>query len=174
MLSYDFHEHPVSQLTVEMIERMTGRAAGELQCDSEGVREHQRFEVVLYSTGRDDGSAVRQRLIAAADAFVDLRGVSDAQAAERIRADGIDILIDLQGHTRGHRNAILARRPAPLQVAWLGYPGSTGAPYIDYIVGDPLVTPLALSHLYSEKIAAADADVSPTAAGARCPTPPRR
>ncbi|MFO1266363.1 MAG: hypothetical protein U1F67_05930 [Rubrivivax sp.] len=150
---YDFHEHPVSQLTVEMIERMTGRAAGELQCDSEGVREHQRFEVVLYSTGRDDGSAVRQRLIAAADAFVDLRGVSDAQAAERIRADGIDILIDLQGHTRGHRNAILARRPAPLQVAWLGYPGSTGAPYIDYIVGDPLVTPLALAHLFSEKIA---------------------
>lgn len=136
-LSFDFHEHPVSQLIVEMIERF----------DRSG------FEIVLYSTGRDDGSAIRQRLIAAADAFVDLRGTSDAQAAERIRADRVDILVDLQGHTRGHRNAILARRPAPLQVAYLGYPGSTGAPYIDYIVGDPFVTPLALQHLYSEKIA---------------------
>jgi predicted O-linked N-acetylglucosamine transferase (SPINDLY family) len=137
MLSYDFHEHPVAQLLVEMIERIDRR----------------RFEVRLYSTGRDDGSAIRQRLIAAADAFVDLRGTSDAQAADRIRADGIDILIDLQGHTRGHRNAVLARRPAPLQVAYLGYPGSTGAPYIDYLVGDPLVTPVQLAHLYSEKLA---------------------
>lgn len=137
MLSFDFHEHPVSQLIVEMIERI----------------DRARFEVVLYSTGRDDGSAIRQRLVAAADGFVDLRGTSDAQAAARIRADGIDILVDLQGHTRGHRNAILARRPAPLQVAYLGYPASTGAPYIDYLVGDPLVTPVQLAHLYSEKLA---------------------
>ena len=137
MLSYDFHEHPVAQLIVELIERIDRRS----------------FEVVLYSTGRDDGSALRQRLVAAADGFVDLRGVSDAQAAERIRADGIDLLVDLQGHTRGHRNAILARRPAPLQVAYLGYPASTGAPYIDYLVGDPLATPLELAHLYSEKLA---------------------
>ncbi len=137
LLSYDFHEHPVAQLIVEMIERFDRR----------------RFEVLLYSTGRDDGSAIRQRLTKAADAFVDLRGTSDAQAAERIRADGIDILVDLQGHTRGHRNAVLARRPAPLQVAYLGYPGSTGAPYIDYLVGDPLVTPVQLAHLYSEKLA---------------------
>ncbi|MCW5635790.1 MAG: UDP-N-acetylglucosamine-peptide N-acetylglucosaminyltransferase [Rubrivivax sp.] len=137
LLSYDFHEHPVSQLIVEMLERI----------------DRSRFEIVLYSTGRDDGSAIRRRLVAAADRFVDLRGTSDAQAAERIRADGIDILVDLQGHTRGHRNAILARRPAPLQVAYLGYPGSTGAPYIDYLVGDPLVTPLELAHLYTEKIA---------------------
>jgi predicted O-linked N-acetylglucosamine transferase (SPINDLY family) len=137
MLSYDFHEHPVAQLIVEMIERI-----------DRGL-----FDVVLYSTGRDDGSAVRRRLIAAADAFVDLRGSGDAQAAERIRADGIDLLVDLQGHTRGHRNAILARRRAPVQVAYLGYPGSTGAPYIDYLVGDPLVTPVQLDHLYSEKLA---------------------
>ena len=137
MLSYDFHEHPVAQLIVETIERI----------------DRGRFEVVLYSTGRDDGSAIRGRLVAAADGFVDLRGLSDAQAAGRIRADAVDLLVDLQGHTRGHRSPILARRPAPVQVAWLGYPGTTGAPYIDYIVGDPLVTPLALAHLYSEKIA---------------------
>ncbi len=137
LLSFDFHEHPVSQLIVEMLERIDRRL----------------FDVVLYSTGRDDGSALRQRLIAAADSFVELRGTGDALAAERIRADGIDILVDLQGHTRGHRNAILARRPAPLQVAYLGYPGSTGAPYIDYLVGDAVVTPVQLEHLYSEKLA---------------------
>jgi predicted O-linked N-acetylglucosamine transferase (SPINDLY family) len=137
MLSFDFHEHPVSQLIVEMLERI----------------DRGRFEVILYSTGRDDGSAIRERLARAADRFVDLRGASDAQAAERIRADGIDLLVDLQGHTRGHRNAILARRPAPLQVAYLGYPASSGAPYIDYLVGDPLVTPIQLAHLYSEKLA---------------------
>ena len=137
LLSFDFHEHPVAQLIVEMIERI----------------ERSRFRVTLYSTGRDDGSALRQRLIAAADDFVELRGLCDTQAAERIRADGIDILVDLQGHTRGHRMAILARRPAPLQVGYLGYPGSSGAPYIDYLVGDPFVTPLELAPLYSEKLA---------------------
>ncbi|MBL8340741.1 MAG: UDP-N-acetylglucosamine-peptide N-acetylglucosaminyltransferase [Rubrivivax sp.] len=137
MLSFDFHEHPVSQLIVEMLERMNGS----------------RFEVTLYSTGRDDGSALRQRIERAADHFVDLRGTSDALAAERIRADGTDILVDLQGHTRGHRSAILARRPAPVQVAYLGYPASSGAPYIDYLIGDPLVTPVQLAHLYTEKLA---------------------
>jgi predicted O-linked N-acetylglucosamine transferase (SPINDLY family) len=137
LLSFDFHEHPVSQLIVEVLEKL-----------DRGL-----FDLVLYSTGPDDGSALRQRVIAAADEFVDLRGVSDADAAARIRADGIDLLVDLQGHTRGHRMAILARRPAPLQVAYLGYPGSTGAPYIDYLIGDPLVTPLELAPLYSEKLA---------------------
>lgn len=137
MLSYDLHEHPVAQLIVELIERL----------------DRTRFEVVLYSTGRDDGSAIRQRLKSAADSFIDLRGSSDAEAARRIRADGIDILVDLQGHTRGHRNAVLARRPAPLQVAYLGYPGSTGAPYIDYLVGDPFTTPVQLAHLYTERLA---------------------
>ena len=137
MLSYDFREHPVAQLIVEVLEQF----------------DRGRMELFLYSTCPDDGSALRQRLVAAADAFVDLRGKSDAQAAERIRADGIDLLVDLQGHTRGQRLPIFARRPAPVQVAFLGYPGSTGAPYIDYLVGDPLVTPLELAPLYSEKLA---------------------
>ena len=110
-LSYDFHEHPVSQLLVEVLEQRT----------------RTQFEVVLYSHGPDDGSAVRQRLIDTSDGFVDLRGLSDIEAAQRIRADGIDILVDLQGHTRGHRAAVLAQRPAPVQVGYLGDPGSTGA-----------------------------------------------
>jgi predicted O-linked N-acetylglucosamine transferase (SPINDLY family) len=137
LLSYDFHEHPVSQLIVELLERMHGG----------------RFELWLYSTGPDDGSALRGRIIGAADHFIDLRGSSDREAARRVREDGIDLLIDLQGQTRGQRQGILAHRPAPLQVAFLGYPGSTGASYMDYLIGDPLVTPFELAGLYTEKLA---------------------
>ena len=137
MLSYDFHEHPVSQLLVEVLESI----------------DRSQFEVVLYASGRDDGSALRQRLVRAADRFIDVRGMSDAEAAQRVRDDGVDLLLDLQGHTQGHRQGILARRPAPVQAAFLGYPGSTGADFIDYLVGDPLVTPLELASHYSEQIA---------------------
>ncbi|MDO8420146.1 MAG: hypothetical protein Q7S90_08920 [Rubrivivax sp.] len=136
-LSYDFREHPVSQLIVELLEGLA--AAG--------------HELMLYSAGPDDGSALRQRVAAAATAFVDIRGLSDRQVAERVRSDGVDLLVDLMGHTRGHRLAVFAHRPAPLQVAFLGYPASTGAPYIDYLIGDADVTPLELAPLYSEKLA---------------------
>ena len=136
-LSYDFREHPVSQLIVEMIEGLDRR----------------RFEVLLYSIGPDDNSSLGLRMRGAGDQFVDLRGMGDAEAAARIRADGVEILLDLMGHTRGNRLAILAHRPAPLQVAYLGYPASTGAAFIDYLIGDPEVTPLELAHLYTEKLA---------------------
>ena len=136
-LSFDFRDHPVSQLLLEVLERI----------------DRSRFDVVLYSTGPDDGSAIRRRLQACADDFVDLRGLADEQAAKRVRADGIDVLVDLMGHTRGLRMGILARKPAPLQVGFLGYPASTGADFMDYIVGDPLVTPLALAAQFSEKLA---------------------
>lgn len=157
-LSYDFREHPVSQLMVEMLEQI----------------DRQRFDVVLYSSGPDDQSAVRKRIAAAADRFVDLRGCSDQQAAERVRAEGIDILIDLTGHTRGHRLGVLARRPAPLQVSFLGYVASTGAAFIDYIVGDPLVTPLALAHDYSEKIAQMPLTLQPNGRWRPLPQPMTR
>jgi predicted O-linked N-acetylglucosamine transferase (SPINDLY family) len=136
-LSFDFREHPVSQLLVELFERL----------------DRQRFCLRLYCIGRDDGSALRQRVVAAADHFVSLAGLSDRQAAERIRADGVEVLIDLMGYTRGHRIGILARRPAALQINFLGYPGSTGAPFIDYLIGDPIVTPLDATPLYREAIA---------------------
>ena len=136
-VSYDFREHPVSQLLVELLEQID--------------REH--FEVVLYSAGPDDGTPLRQRVVAAADRFVEIRGLSDQQAAVQMRADGIDVLIDLNGHTRGHRLGVFARRPAPVQVAFLGYPASTGAACMDYLIGDPLVTPLELAHHYTEKLA---------------------
>ncbi|CAD5373634.1 TPR_REGION domain-containing protein [Rubrivivax sp. A210] len=135
-LSYDFRDHAVSQLLVEVLEHI----------------DRERFELFLYSTGPDDGSTLRARL-EACEHFVDLRGTSDEQAAARIRADGVDVLVDLMGHTRGNRMAILAQRPAPVQVGFLGYPGSSGADYIDYFIGDPLTTPLELAPHFSEKLA---------------------
>ena len=136
-VSFDFREHPVSQLLVEMLERL----------------DRQRFEVVLYSAGPDDGSLLRQRMQTVADRFVDIRGLSDGQAAAMVRSDGIDILIDLMGHTRGHRLGVFAARPAPVQVSFLGFPNSTGAPFLDYLLGDPLVTPVELAAQCSEKLA---------------------
>jgi predicted O-linked N-acetylglucosamine transferase (SPINDLY family) len=136
-LSSDFRSHPVSQLLVEVLER----------------RRRSGVEVTLYSHSFDDGSEMRQRLMATADHFVEVNGLSDRAAAERIRADRIDLLVDLQGHTRGQRLAILAHRPAPVQASYLGYAGTTGADFIDYVVGDPFVTPAALAELYTEKLA---------------------
>jgi predicted O-linked N-acetylglucosamine transferase (SPINDLY family) len=137
MLSFDFHEHPVSHLIVELLESLN----------------RSEFELTLYASGRDDGSAIRQRVAKSADSFVIVQGMGDKEVAERIREDGIDILIDLQGHTRGQRMGIFARRPAPVQVNFLGFAGTSGAPFIDYIIGDPYVTPVSLASNYSEKLA---------------------
>ena len=136
-VSSDFREHPVAQLMVEVLER---RARGEVH-------------TTLYDHGGDSDAPVRARLRACADAFVSLDGLSDRDAAQRIRDDGIDVLVDLQGHTRNHRLRIFAFRPAPVQVTYLGFPGSTGDPSIDYLIGDPFVTPAPLADLYTEKIA---------------------
>jgi len=157
-VSYDFRDHPVSQLLVEVLETV----------------DRSRYDVVLYSAGPDDGSALRRRLVALADDFVDLRGLSDAQAATRVRQDGIDILVDLMGHTRGLRMGIFARRPAPLQVAYLGYPASTGAAFIDYLVGDPLVTPPELAHHYTEHLALMPLTLQPNGRGRPLPQPMTR
>ncbi len=136
-VSYDFREHPVAQLMVELFERL----------------DRERFELRLYSAGPDDGSDLRARVRAAADEVVELGGLSDPQAAARVRADGVDLLVDLMGHTRGSRLGLFAGRPAPVQLSFLGYPGSTGAGFIDYLVADAVTTPLAHAAHYSEKLA---------------------
>ncbi|HEX3139828.1 MAG TPA: hypothetical protein VHQ87_07225, partial [Rhizobacter sp.] len=136
-LSSDFYHHATAMLMAEQLEQ----------------HDRERFEVTLYSHSRDDGSALRQRVVAACEHFVDVTPLRHAAIAERIRADGIDILVDLKGHTRDSRMEVLAARPAPVQVGWLGYPGTSGADYIDYVVGDPVVTPLSAAADFSEKIA---------------------
>lgn len=136
-VSADFHQHATAILMAEMFEQ----------------HDRERFDIRLYSHGASDGSAMRRRLESACDAFVDVRLLTDRQIAERVRDDGIDLLIDLKGHTRDHRLGIFAHRAAPLQATFLGFPGSTGADFIDYLIGDAIVTPFTHAADYSEKIA---------------------
>lgn len=135
-LSADYHEHATAALIAELIER----------------HDRSRVEAVAFSYGPDDGGPMRRRLIAGFDGFVDISACSHADAAARIRADGVDILVDLKGYTQHARPEIAAHRPAPVQVQWLGYPGTTGTGFIDYVIGDPLVTPLDHQPFYAERI----------------------
>lgn len=136
-VSCDFHQHATSILMAEMLEQ----------------HDRERFEVTLYSHGKSDGSALRKRIEASSEHFVDVWGVPDAEVARRIRDDGIDLLIDLKGHTKDNRLGIFAWRPARVQASFLGFPGSTGASFIDYMVGDPTVTPVADAPHFTEKLA---------------------
>jgi predicted O-linked N-acetylglucosamine transferase (SPINDLY family) len=136
-LSADFYQHATAMLIAEVFER----------------HDRARFEVFVYSHGRDDGSPIRRRLQAAVEHWVEV-GPLDAEAtARRIRADGVDLLVDLKGYTQDHRFQTLACRAAPLQASWLGFPATTGAPWIDYFIGDPWVTPLEHAPRYTEKLA---------------------
>jgi len=117
------------------------------------LHERERFEIFAYSWGPDDASEYRRQAIADMDSFVDVRGWSAADIAKRIRDDGIDILIDLKGYTRDCLSQIFAYRPAPLQIQYLGYPGSMGADFIDYVISDRVVTPPQAAVAYSEGLA---------------------
>lgn len=136
-LSGDFHAHATAALMVEVHEH----------------RDRERFEVLLFSHGPDDGSALQQRVRAACEGCIDVSGLDPAAIAARMRAEGVDIAVDLKGHTAGSRFTALAARPAPVQVSWLGFPGTSGADFIDYLIGDPIVTPLADAPFYTEKLA---------------------
>ncbi|MDD3518434.1 MAG: tetratricopeptide repeat protein [Chromatiales bacterium] len=157
-LSSDFREHAVGFLTVQSFE----------------LHDRERFEVFAYASGDDDGSDLRQRLERGFDHFVDIRELSYQQAAQRIRDDGIDILIDLNGYTQGARSEILALRPAPIQVNWLGYPGTMGADFMDYILVDPFIVPTAQAPFYDEKLACLPDCYMPNDRQRAIATPPAR
>ena len=135
-LSGDFHQHATAQLMAELFE----------------LHNRDRFEVFAYSYGPDDHSPMRARLDRAFDRFVDIGALSHRDAAQRIHADGIDILVDLKGYTYHARPAISAYRPAPLQVSYLGYPATMGGDFIDYIIVDPIVVPESQQPFFSEKL----------------------
>lgn len=136
-VSSDFYQHATSILMVELLE----------------AHDRERFEVFLYSHGHDDGSPMSRRVRDAAEHFVEMRDANLLEMARRIRDDQVDILVDLKGYTKESRFQLFACRPAPLQVSYLGFPGTSGARFIDYIIGDPWVTPLSHADRYSEKIA---------------------
>jgi protein O-GlcNAc transferase len=119
------------------------------------LREHNKkqFEIVCYSYGRNDKSIYRQQAIQYSDKFIDITNDVDYEAAQKISSDGIDILIDLKGHTKDSRLGICVYQPAPVQVTFLGYPGTTGTEFIDYILTDKTISPPEAEDYYSEKFA---------------------
>jgi predicted O-linked N-acetylglucosamine transferase (SPINDLY family) len=135
-LSTDFRAHAVAFLIAGIFEQ----------------HDKSRFETTAISISPDDKSETRMRIEAAFDKFIDVREMSDADAAKLMREMEIDIAVDLNGFTGDSRTGILAFRPAPVQVNYLGYPGTMGAPYIDYIIADSTVIPAERQAHYNEKV----------------------
>lgn len=134
-VSSDFCLHPVSMLMAELFE----------------LHDRSRVEVFGYCWSPEDGSAMRQRVIAAMDQFHRIGGLSDVAAAQLMRSHEIDVLVDLQGQTSGARANMLAYRPAPIQITYLGLPATTGLPSIDYVIADRFLIPQDYAPFYSEK-----------------------
>ena len=134
-LSSDFRTHAVSLLTVEMYE----------------LHDRNKFEVFGFCLTPADDSLLRARVISAMDTFISIGDMTDEEAARCIHSHEIDLLVDLQGLTSGVRPNILAYRPAPVQVTYLGFPGTTALPNIDYVIGDEFLIPPELATYFSEK-----------------------
>jgi predicted O-linked N-acetylglucosamine transferase (SPINDLY family) len=120
-----------------------------------GLFEHHdrgRFETIAISFGDDDQSEMRSRVMAAFEHFIDVRNQGDLEVARLMRGLEVDIAVDLTGHTLSSRTGILAQRPAPVQVNYLGFPGTMGAPYMDYLIADAVVVPPGQEAHYAEKI----------------------
>merc|ERR1712241_707566 len=113
-----------------------------------------RVEIFCYSLAPDDGTTFRSKIGKEAEHFIDLSTLPcNGKAADRIYQDGIHVLVNMNGYTKGARNEIFALRPAPIQAMWLGYPGTSGASFMDYIITDAQTSPVHLADQYSEKLA---------------------
>ncbi|WP_267103888.1 tetratricopeptide repeat protein, partial [Xanthomonas sacchari] len=158
-LSNGFGAHPTGLLTVALFEHL---------------RAHADLQVHLFALNGDDRSALRARLQAAAHAWHDVAGQPHRQIAQRIRDTGIDLLFDLRGWGGGGTPEVLALRPAPVQLNWLAYPGTSGAPWIDYVVGDAYALPPALAAHYSERVLRLPRAFQPSDDTRHVGTPPAR
>ena len=134
--SADLHRHPVAQLAVGLFEQ----------------HDKSRFEITAISFGPDDGSDLRSRIKSAVENFVDVRDMPDGAVAELIRDREIDVIVDLMGFTQDCRFGVISERPAPIQVNFLGYPGTMGADFMDYIIADRTVVPKEHFPFYSEQV----------------------
>lgn len=135
-VSSDLRDHAVGYLMAELFE----------------LHDREKVEVFAYYCGPPATDALNARTRAAVEHYTDIRGMTDDQAARKIAEDQIDILVDVNGHTRDSRTPVFARRPAPILVNWLGYPGTMGSPFHHYIIGDPWITPPELERYYSEAV----------------------
>jgi len=136
-LSADFHQHATAQLTAGLFEH----------------HDRSRFEVTAISVGPNDHSDMRRRIEAAFERFVEAKPLGEDQIADMIRDLEVDILVDLKGYTQDARTGILAKRPAPIQVNYLGFPGTLGAGFVDYIIADRTLIPEHEFDCYAEKVA---------------------
>jgi protein O-GlcNAc transferase len=135
-VSSDFGNHPLSHLMGSVF----------------GMHDRDNIEVFCYALSQNDGTEWRQRIQSEAEHFVDVSAMTSDIIARLINQDKIQILINLNGYTKGARNEIFALQPAPIQVSYMGFPGTTGAAYIDYLVTDEFVSPSCYAHIYSEKL----------------------
>jgi protein O-GlcNAc transferase len=135
-LSADFHQHATAALMARLFE----------------CHDRSRFEIIAISIGSDDQSEMRRRLVKAFDRFYDVRFQSDEDVSKLLHEIDGDIAVDLKGHTEDSRPQLLAGRPAPIQVSYLGYPGTMAVDFIDYIIADPIVLPFDQQPYYTEKI----------------------
>uniref|UniRef100_A0A8C8CPZ6 UDP-N-acetylglucosamine--peptide N-acetylglucosaminyltransferase 110 kDa subunit n=1 Tax=Oncorhynchus tshawytscha TaxID=74940 RepID=A0A8C8CPZ6_ONCTS len=137
-VSSDFGNHPTSHLMQSI----------------PGMHSSEKFEVFCYALSPDDNTNFRVKVVAEANHFTDLSQLPcNGKAADRIHQDGLHILVNMNGYTKGARNELFALRPAPIQCMWLGYPGTSGAPFMDYIVSDKETSPFEVAEQYSEKLA---------------------
>jgi len=134
--SADFHNHATMCLMAQIF----------------AAHDHEHFEVYAYSYGPDNYDEMRQKLITDVDKFYDVRNKSDAEIVDLARADNLDIAIDLKGYTKDERLSLFSRCLAPVQISYLGYPGTLGADFIDYIVADPTLIPKAKCGYYTEQV----------------------
>lgn len=114
--------------------------------------DREKFEIIALDSGSNDGSPMRTRLEKAFDRWIGITGLSDEQVADVIRDAGIDILVNLNGYFGEARMGVFARKPAPIQINYLGFPATLGAPYIDYIIADKVVIPSAEQRFYDEQV----------------------
>jgi predicted O-linked N-acetylglucosamine transferase (SPINDLY family) len=134
--SADFREHIVSHVAVELFEQ----------------HDRSKFELIAFSLGPETGDDMERRLQRAFDRFINVSRMSDEETALLARSMGVDVAVDLGGYTSGCRTKIFALRAAPIQINFLGYPGTLGAPFMDYLIADRTVIPEALKNYYTEKI----------------------
>lgn len=134
--SADLHDHPTAHLIAGVLE----------------AHDRRRVEVHLFSWGPDDGSTVRARLRAACAGFHELRGATSTAIAEAIASSGVQVLVDLKGHTADARTELFLGRAAPVQVNWLGYAGTLGAPAWDWIIADATTLPTGAEQDYAERV----------------------
>jgi predicted O-linked N-acetylglucosamine transferase (SPINDLY family) len=134
--SRDLREHAVAYLTAELFE----------------LHDRRQFEVIAFNFGERSNDRMQERLRSSFDQFHDVAHLNDEQIVQLARSLAIDLAVDLAGYTADNRSGIFARRVAPVQINYLGFPGTLGHPQIDYIIGDPVVTPVHVHPSYTEKV----------------------